>query len=79
MFKPDAKTETVKPGGTLMSFPLPGAKFTVSAGHIGLATVAASAAIGDMRTSGIPSAVLKASRRFNCITSSLPSLGVELK
>ena len=35
--RPDAKTETVNPWGTIMSFPWSGEKIAVSTGHSGLA------------------------------------------
>src|SRR5262249_3396093 len=46
-FSPDAKTETLKPFGTTMSWPWPGSNLTVSVGHNGFATVAAPAAPGN--------------------------------
>src|SRR5258708_35550583 len=47
-FSPEAKTETLNPGGTTMSSPLPGLNETDSRGQSGFATVAASATAGNV-------------------------------
>ena len=75
IFKPLAKTEIVKPGGTLMFCPLPGSKKAVSDLQSGFATtLAAVATLGRASSGATASAVVKASRRFPCMTSSLPHL-----
>src|SRR6516165_12260215 len=43
MFSPDTKTETLKPLGTMMSWPWPGSKKTISVGQRGLVTVGGAA------------------------------------
>ena len=62
---PDAKTETVNPVGTVMSFPWSGAKIAVSTGHRGFFTICACAAIGDISNGATPNAAVKMSERFN--------------
>src|SRR5258706_742624 len=47
-FSPEAKTETLNPGGTTMSSPLPGLNETDSRGQSGFATVAGSATAGNV-------------------------------
>src|ERR1700704_3875209 len=50
-FNPALKTETLKPGGTTMSSPLPGLKETSSPGHSAFPTGAAVTKAGSMRRS----------------------------
>src|SRR5262249_47515160 len=52
-FKPERKTETVNPGGTTISLPVSGLNNAVLFVQIGFATVAAPAAIGDIRNGAI--------------------------
>src|SRR5262244_2082954 len=63
MFKPEAKTDTVNPAGTVMSAPLPGAKRAVSAGQSGLATTAAAASFGAIKPAPTRARVIRDNRR----------------
>src|SRR5215471_7563811 len=63
MFKPEAKTDTVNPAGTVMSSPLPGAKMAVSAGQSGLCTVAAVASLGAIKPGPTRPRVIRDNRR----------------
>src|SRR6516225_5915917 len=49
-FRPEAKTETLNPAGSMMSLPVFVLNSTASVGQIGLATVAATAKAGSRRT-----------------------------
>src|SRR4029077_10222909 len=72
-FRPDAKTETVKPGGSLISPPFPGSKKAVSDLQSGFATtLAAVAAAGSNINGGAVRANPKAVEGFNFMT--LPPL-----
>src|SRR5712692_8748684 len=59
-FSPATKTDTLKPEGTTMSWPLSGLKDTVSAEHSGFATVAAVTRLGRVSSSG--SATIRTNR-----------------
>src|SRR3989441_521983 len=60
-FSPVTKADTLKPGGTTMSSPLPGLKVTSSPEQSGLTTVAAVTRSGGMRSSA--SATVKTNQR----------------
>src|SRR5258707_15299924 len=72
-FRPEAKTETVKPGGSLISPPLPGANRAVSLGQSGFATTLAAVANPGTNRNGVAASVkLKVADGFSFMISSLP-------
>ena len=73
MLSPEAKTETVKPSGTTMSFPLSGSNNAVLSGQSRFMTVAAAAKFGSAKNGVKASAAIRICKRF-CRKAFIPSL-----
>jgi len=76
MFRPEAKTDTLNPAGTTISWPWSGLNKTVSFGQSGFATVAAWPRAGSTNSSAEAPAIVRVCERFLPIayTSSSRSL-----
>src|SRR5712691_6288039 len=72
-FRPLLKTETAKPGGTMISSPLPGLKKTSSPAQSGFPRVWAVASVGKVSTSANKTATGNQLNRSNLLRMSTPS------
>src|SRR6266851_5652877 len=72
IFRPEAKTDTLNPAGTIMSWPWSGLNNTFSPEQSGFVTVAAVATVGRAKNGANANAADRAWERLGCMDRFLP-------